>query len=435
MLKYIKHIALLTAFVMLCGCARNTSSENVRTSTAETADTIEAPQTAEIQSPAGESLPEDVTPASAEAQPEQTEPPAQDGVNLVSGGNSQYSDIFELNGTWCDVGELPFNVVSYEIPLLKQLDQYDSLLGVSSGKLYHIKYSGSQDGLLAYDLTTGEDKLICDISDLGTSSVWFVNDQYLVTEAEGEGGSHLIVTDLQKDKVAFDTPIESGNIMFDPAGGVQIVYDMMYLTAKYTLPEFNRTWDIGITVELNTGEIGLYGYGFSQVSYGVGNVCFADSDRIESILGISTPRYGENVGDDNTYIWYNMFDTYYMTYTADRSYDVLGSRTELFWTDRNNTDHRLGQTSFSVNTTSDQFFMNRDSIFTARLSKITNIQINGNSRNEIKNWLIVGKYDVNADSAQASLIELDGSLQKIYVINDCIYILDFGNGRVTMLYA
>ena len=118
--KYAKHIALLAAFAMLCGCTGNTGS--TQTSTAEAVQTAqgsaEAPHSSEA--PAAGETTADVS--SQPGQPEQTEQPVQtgnsSGVSLISGGDSKYSDIFELNGTWCDVSELPFNVETYDVPLL-----------------------------------------------------------------------------------------------------------------------------------------------------------------------------------------------------------------------------------------------------------------------------------------------------------------------------
>lgn len=135
--KYAKHIALLAAFAMLCGCTGNTGS--TQTSTAEAVQTAqgsaEAPHSSEAP-PAGETT-ADVS--SQPGQPEQTEQPVQtgnsSGVSLISGGDSKYSDIFELNGTWCDVSELPFNVETYDVPLLGKWGG-DNFLGCFDKKMY-----------------------------------------------------------------------------------------------------------------------------------------------------------------------------------------------------------------------------------------------------------------------------------------------------------
>lgn len=121
--KYAKHIALLAAFAMLCGCTGNTGS--TQTSTAEAVQTAqgsaEAPHSSEAP-PAGETTADVSSQPGQPEQTEQTEQPGQtgnsSGVSLISGGDSKYSDIFELNGTWCDVSELPFNVETYDVPLL-----------------------------------------------------------------------------------------------------------------------------------------------------------------------------------------------------------------------------------------------------------------------------------------------------------------------------
>lgn len=141
--KYAKHIALLATFAMLCGCTGNTGS--TQTSTAEAVQTAqgsaEAPHSSEAP-PAGETT-ADVS--SQPGQPELTEQPGQtgnsSGVSLISGGDSKYSDIFELNGTWCDVSELPFNVETYDVPLLGKWGG-DNFLGCFDKKMYFTE--GSQ---------------------------------------------------------------------------------------------------------------------------------------------------------------------------------------------------------------------------------------------------------------------------------------------------
>lgn len=236
--KYAKHIALLAAFAMLCGCTGNTGS--TQTSTAEAVQTAqgsaEAPHSSEAP-PAGETT-ADVS--SQPGQPEQTEQPGQtgnsSGVSLISGGDSKYSDIFELNGTWCDVSELPFNVETYDVPLLGKWGG-DNFLGCFDKKMYFTEGSQihgewwSENRLWRFDPLTGTEELLYDYgSDDSSLSALFANDTYVVYERFAfefdEDGSvkdsteWLTVVNHQTGKTVFDVPEMSGNIRYLPTRGV-----------------------------------------------------------------------------------------------------------------------------------------------------------------------------------------------------------------------
>lgn len=444
MLKYTKHLALLTSFILLCGCTGN-APESPQVQTSEP----EQPHTLEIQSPAGEIPTQEAeAPAggSQEAQPAETTPDGS-GVALVSGGNSLHSDVFELDGTWCELNDLPFEINTYEVPMLGNEDFY--FFGCYDKKLYFFEASGNDDvwystwthdKLWCFDPQTGEEKLIYSKGDEECLFFEFVNDQYLVMEYQSTPLSDdcLKVVNIQTGETVLDIPEQSGNILYYPGAGVQIVYDMMYITGKYTMPEFGKTMDVGLMLELNTGTVSLCGLDLHSVYYGVGNVCFGgDDDTITSITGDSRPHFGEYGEDDSSYIWYNMNGTYFITYDAERDYGVLGSRSELFWTDRNGSDHRIGQTAFSVQNQSAHFKMNRGHIFCAKLSKELQTTVYNPTYDEyepeFKNWIVLGSCD--GDSAQAALLELDEEPQ-IYADNDCLYfIYPYPEShRVTLIY-
>ena len=437
MTKYVKLTALLTAAALLCGCSGNTSGDS-QTSASEAQTSEETVQTSEPQSPAGESVPE----GGQEAAPT-AEAPEQDGasgVTLVSGGNSRYADIFELNGTWCGLTELPFEVASYEVPMLRKDDF--RLFGVCGRKLYFTEWKKldhyySDDKLWSFDPATGEEKLVYS-STAEISAIEFVNDQYVVAEILDKAFDYeprLTVVDLRTGKTVLDIPERNGNISYLPGNGVQIVYDMMYITAEYTMPEFSKTLRVGLRVYLPTGEAELYGLNYDLVDYGVGNVCYANSDVIDSIYGVSRPAYGEWNEADGSYTWYNMRDTYFITYEIIRGYDVLGDRSELFWTDRNGDDHRIGETAFSVDCISDQIRMDRDNIFFAMLHKYYPTVYNEQYdyyETENRNWLLLGYYDTSADSAQAALLDID-DVPQTFAENDCLYLVYQDNGIVTLI--
>ena len=242
--KYAKHIALLAAFAMLCGCTGNTGS--TQTSTAEAVQTAqgsaEAPHSSEAP-PAGETTADVSSQPGQPEQTEQTEQPGQtgnsSGVSLISGGDSKYSDIFELNGTWCDVSELPFNVETYDVPLLGKWGG-DNFLGCFDKKMYFTEGSQihgewwSENRLWRFDPLTGTEELLYDYgSDDSWLSALFANDTYVVYERFAfefdEDGSvkdsteWLTVVNHQTGKTVFDVPEMSGNIRYLPTQGVQAV--------------------------------------------------------------------------------------------------------------------------------------------------------------------------------------------------------------------
>lgn len=458
--KYAKRIALLAAFAMLCGCTGNTGS--TQTSTAEAVQTAqgsaEAPHSSEA-SPAGETT-ADVS--SQPGQPEQTEQPGQtgnsSGVSLISGGDSKYSDIFELNGTWCDVSELPFNVETYDVPLLGKWGG-DNFLGCFDKKMYFTEGSQihgewwSENRLWRFDPLTGTEELLYDYgSDDSSLSALFANDTYVVYERFAfefdEDGSvkdsteWLTVVNHQTGKTVFDVPEMSGNIRYLPTRGVQAVYDRMYISAEYTLPEFGQTLKTVLTVELTTGEVGLYDLGLTDVYYGVGNVCFLTEDlSVRTLYGslpIILPSY-EGIGD-NALIFYNMLNTYYPTTVLTRNYDVLGEQSELGWRNRDNTEeHLIGKSAFSVFITSDGV-MNRGGIFCVRMWKYlptqTLVQEPDYYKQDTDNYLLIGWYDDDAESARAALLDLgQDEFPEIIANNDCIFLLDYAENNVTMLYS
>ena len=223
---------------------------------------------------------------------------------------------------------------------------------------------------------------------------------------------------------------------------MQAVYDRMYISAEYTLPDFNQTLKTVLTVELSTGEVGLYGLGLTDVYYGVGNVCFLTEDLSVRTLYGSLPIIlpsCEGIGD-NTLIFYNMLNTYYPTTVLTRNYDVLGEQSELGWRNRENTEeHLIGKSAFSVFITSDGV-MNRDEIFCARMWKHlptrTLVQEPDYYRQDTDNYLLIGWYDDDAESARAALLDLgQDEFPDIIANNDCIFLLDYAENNVTMLYS
>ena len=135
-----------------------------------------------------------------------------------------------------------------------------------------------------------------------------------------------------------------------------------------------------------------------------------------------------------------MLNTYYPTTVLTRNYDVLGEQSELGWRNRDNTEeHLIGKSAFSVFITSDGV-MNRGGIFCVRMWKYlptqTLVQEPDYYRQDMDNYLLIGWYDDDAESARAALLELgQGEFPDIIANNDCIFLLDYAENNVTMLYS
>ena len=347
---------------------------------------------------------------------------------------------------------------TYDVPLLGKWGG-DNFLGCFDKKMYFTEGSQihgewwSENRLWRFDPLTGTEELLYDYgSDDSSLSALFANDTYVVYERFAfefdEDGSvkdsteWLTVVNHQTGKTVFDVPEMSGNIRYLPTRGVQAVYDRMYISAEYTLPEFGQTLKTVLTVELTTGEVGLYDLGLTDVYYGVGNVCFLTEDLSVRTLYGSLPIIlpsCEGIGD-NTLIFYNMLNTYYPTTVLTRNYDVLGEQSELGWRNRENTEeHLIGKSAFSVFITSDGV-MNRDEIFCARMRKHlptqTLVQEPDYYKQDTDNYLLIGWYDDDAESARAALLDLgQDEFPDIIANNDCIFLLDYAENNVTMLYS
>ena len=169
-------------------------------------------------------------------------------------------------------------------------------------------------------------------------------------------------------------------------------------------------------------------------------MCIRDSSvrTLYGSLPIILPSC-EGIGD-NALIFYNMLNTYYPTTVLTRNYDVLGEQSELGWRNRENTEeHLIGKSAFSVFITSDGV-MNRDEIFCARMWKHlptrTLVQEPDYYRQDTDNYLLIGWYDDDAESARAALLDLgQDEFPDIIANNDCIFLLDYAENNVTMLYS
>ena len=84
--------------------------------------------------------------------------------------------------------------------------------------------------------------------------------------------------------------------------------------------------------------------------------------------------------------------------------------------------------------------MNRDEIFCARMRKHlptqTLVQEPDYYRQDTDNYLLIGWYDDDAESARAALLDLgQDEFPDIIANNDCIFLLDYAENYVTMLYS
>lgn len=435
-----RSIAILAACALLCGCsgaADNTGSQVTAEAPSQKTQEASAPEKASAeaappaddQSPAGESNAADPAAPTGEGS----------GVSLVTGGDSRYNDVFSLNGTWCDPEELPFSVSTYDLLPDNYYDHF--IFRCFNGKVYYLQDADPDDEmdirnrLWSYDPVTGEEVMLYENLE-ETANILYADGQYVVMATYANEEINLKVVDMQSGKTVYDVPEKLGNIALIHWRGVEIVYDTMFLVGEYTLPEFDETMNIGLKVELLSGEMSLVGMDYSSVDYGVGNVCYSRDSSIDSIGGESRQRYYDI--DENTGIWYEMLDTYFLGSITERRSSVLGTRFDFSWTDRNNATHFIGQTAYSVDSYADSISINRDHIFCARLSKVLPESVWNEQYQEYEQkWqylMLIGMYDTLSESAQAALIEVDNA-PDIYAENDCIYLIDRVDNKVTILRA
>lgn len=424
-----RHIALFTALTLLCGCSGNTevstSSEAV-TAPETTAQLI----TQEPEAPAGVTdiaytteIPTDTTTASNAA-----------GINLEAGDWTKYDNTFKLNGTWCDPEELPVSKFEYQLP--EKFLEKDISYSFGNGTMYLSarnkvnSTSLTNDPLEVWyiDLSTGEEKLVYsgqegDIHEY----VDYAGEKYLGIERVSGNGTEFVVADALTGNELYKFPTDySDNIRLAPESGAYAVYDTMYVSGEYTLPDLKKSVDAIFTLDLLTGKIDLFGINMSQPAYGSGNLCWQEGNTITNLFG---ETWGTNDFDciniERQTVSRNMKGSYYTTTEVQSYTDVLGFKTALYWTihdfPNDFTQRFIGETGYSVYPY--DLYFTQNCIFSVWL---------GNYYGKTDK-LLLGKFDKEADNSQAALLSIpDAENVTVYADKNAVYLMNFQTGNVTM---
>ncbi len=469
-----KHLALLAAVMLLCGCTNNGGSSVTETeSTAETVSEISstAEATGEISAPeqggaSQEAAPGD--PGVSGGDGEAAQNPG--GVDLISGGYSENSLIFDLKGTYCDVSELPFSIKTYSLPP-ETANLYFRRFG--GGRLYFTddvnaggdggtedEFSGmpakDQGGggaenvtgeassftLYAFDLETGD--LTEEYS--GEGRYVYADDKYVVTRRSCIPG--YIYDDgyfVPEDGVSGVTSVirlSNGNTVYEYnnddgyfstlSGEVVIVYDTMYYDALYKLPDFDKSIPVTMTVNLLTGERSLYDINVGAPSTGAGGVVFEqfdDDGQSEGRVNIKGDSYLPDYSSMNTE-WYLEG---HFPIRIDTSFDsVLGSRNELNWINNANEPIGIGTTGFRIVPVSMQ--ISRDGLFVVDLVKFEDAAgdpFTGSRR--AGSWRVIGCYDGRTSQNTAAITECNWSDEYLFTDQGKIYILNIPKLEIKVL--
>lgn len=416
-----KHFALLAALLLLCGCTNNGGS-----SVTETEPTAE--NSAEVNSTAettGEIMPEQGG-ASQEAAPEAPAAtgvpggegvPAQNpggGVDLVSGGYSENSLIFDLEGTYCDISELPFSIKTYSLPPDAAKLNFERFGG---GRLYFTDYIYDEADvvsaftLYAFDLETGE--LTEEYS--GEGRYVFADDRYVVTKNEASGVTSVIR--LSNGNTVYEYNNDDGYFSTF-SGEVVIVYDTMYYDALHKLPDFDISIPMVMTVNLLTGERSLYDINVGYPSNGTGGVVFMHFcddmgwDGSVNIRGDSYPH------DSSSNFKWNLEGSFPIK--IDSSYEnVLGSRNKLSWINNANEPIRIGTTGFRIEPAGIQ--ISKDGLFVLDLVKFEDTDDDPFTS---RRWRVIGCYDGKTSQNVAAINEYEWKDEELFTDQGKIYIVN-----------
>lgn len=416
-----RHIALLAAIALLCGCSGGTEDPAVSESIPEPTAEISAPEQASAEVP--------TAPAGIA---DNTDPGSDSGVDLDAGGWTEYDDIFKLNGTWCSPEELPLTRTEYQLPekWLKKDIQYSFWNGtmflVARDKTYSEIFAPTPVEVRYIDLATGEERLVYSGLRGGVNeSVKYPDEKYLPVLRTTGDESTLAVISAETGEELYSFPTGSGNIQLLPDDGIKTVYDTMYVGGKYTLPDFDESVDAIFTIDLLNGNIDLFGVNMSRPAYGSGNICWCEGESRTNLFG---ERAMDTILVDDTGISRYMAGTYYTTTKIVTNDNVLGSRYSLYWSGHDDpsdiTQFLLGKAGYSVYPNT--LHMTRNHIFSVWLSIL----------NENTDKLLLGKYDDENGVHQAAMIDiLDPKNMTLYSDNSAVYMVNSKSGRVTMYSA
>lgn len=445
--KIRRYIAALTAALLLCGCTNNDTSsapESVSSSEATSATSENSPEIT-TSAPEQNTTPEG---GSAPADPGVTDSSSANsgGVDLVSGGYSENNNIFDLNGKYCDVSELPFSVETFQPELVSEDFR---CINVCNGKLILIHYQPTEDilqvnqsswELYTYDLKSGELTEICSSNEWkmtapnstnmqyysGNNALLYADDTYVfIVSTDEYGAEEYTVINHTTGKTALKLPktSENGNTTYFANYIVTIVYDYLYFDGTYYVSDYNMEIPVIFKANLQTGEIELFRTGACYPFYGVANVCFKIvldynqyyiDDNYANIRGDIFQTY-----DPVNSTYTSIVDTYYPIVSQSLSDDILGSREKLSWIDKNNISHEIGTTGFNYYVVDKH--ITRDGIFLFNLYRDNN-----------QSRQLIGCYDENSGINCAALVE-NNSNERIFMENTAIYLVNNNTLETTVL--
>ncbi len=424
-----KLMAVLTAVLMLGGCANNGGASVTETDptseavskvnpTAEASAEISAPEQAGASQETASGEPAAV---SSGVEGEAAQNPGA-GVDLVSGEYSENSLIFDLNGKYCDVSELPFSVQTFQ----PDIDPEELIfLKACGGKLLLMKgkrlgeYDEYEPGgeiqwtIYSHDLRSGE------TSEVYTSLVYpsYIDDTYVVFSPSLES---ITAVDYTTGKTVFARQNDPDKYTFYVTHNCLIVNDQLYFDGTYNIPEFKKTIPVIFSANLANGDMDILCSGMSEPRYGVANVCFriespnADAEFYTNLRGeVFDGRYDKLRGVSTIFA-----DTYFPIEYETMFDEHLGSRDEIRWIDKFETYHEIGTTGFNYELAihENSAYITRDGIYLLVLARYE-------PKEKSTFRYLIGRYDEETGENTAALIESDGN-DYVFVENTAIYIVD-----------
>lgn len=437
-----KLMAVLTAALLLCGCANNGGSSVTETDpTAETAaavnSTVEA--SAEISAPeqgGASQAAAPVAPGASGGEGEAAQNPGA-GVDLVSKEFSENSLIFDLNGKYCDVSELPFSVRTFQ----PDIDPEELIfLKACGGKLLMMKgerigeYNGEffPEGdirwtIYSHDLKSGETSEVYTTLDYPS----YIDDTYVVFSP---GWDSITAVNYTTGKTVFAQRNDPDKYTFYVTPNCIIVNDQLYFDGTYNIPEFKKTIPVIFRAYLSSGNMDILCSGMYEPRYGVANVCFkmespnSDEDIYTNFRGEIFSERNDKLRGVST-----IFTDTYFPIEYDNLYDEhLGSRNKICWIDKFEESQEIGTTGFNyeldVSYNSNPAHITRDGIYLMELARYEqeNFTVNSTFR------YLIGRYDEETGENTAALIESDGN-DYVFVENTAIYIVDPDTLETTVL--
>lgn len=450
--KIRKYIAALTAALLLCGCTNNDTSsapESVSSSEATSATSENSPEIT-TSAPEQNTTPEGGA-APADPGVMDTSSVNSGGVDLVSGNYSDNNNIFDLNGKYCDISELPFSVETFQPELVPE---NSVCINVCNGKLIliHYKpihYKPTEDiwqvdqstwELYTYDLKSKELTEIYSSNEWkmtapnstnmqyysGNNALLYADDTYVfIISTDEYGAERYTVINHTTGKIVLDLPktSENGNSTYFANYFVTIVYDYLYFDGYYNIAEYDKAIPVIFKANLQNGEIELFRTGACYPFYGVANVCFKlvlDSNQYyidDNYANLRGDIFQTSDTGNNTQT--SIADTYYPIVSQSLSDDILGSREKLSWIDKNNISHEIGTTGFNYYVVDKH--ITKDGIFLFTLC-----------RNENQPRLLIGCYDEKSGINYAALVETNRD-ERVFMENTAIYLVKDNTLETTVL--